>query len=200
MKVIDGIDDESFAKMIAEVSSLTDLRKRLNLSRNPKTNLCLWQRILILNLNTDHFLKRNRKFYSLVDVENGFKRLRDNNNKYRKRDRAKINRRSYYMWSDYKKNDQKYKKEFDLTVEFIEITIKNGCFYCGEKSLKMTLDRIDNNIGHTVKNVNPACIRCNLFRRHMPYHLWMELVPKIREIQNDGLFDSWQGRDMYEIK
>jgi hypothetical protein len=55
----------------------------------------------------------------------------------------------------------------------------------------MTLDRIDNTIGHVKTNVKPACIRCNLLRRNMPYAAWLMLVPAVKKARKFGLFDGW---------
>ena len=41
----------------------------------------------------------------------------------------------------------------DLTKGQIERLIAGGCCYCGEKGLRMTLDRVDNAKGHTCDNV-----------------------------------------------
>jgi hypothetical protein len=55
----------------------------------------------------------------------------------------------------------------------------------------MTIDRIDNEIGHTLSNVVPACIRCNYVRRDMPHEAWLCLVEGMREAVFRGLFGSW---------
>lgn len=82
----------------------------------------------------------------------------------------------------------------DLTKQEIEQLIVRGCDYCGEKSLRMTLDRIDNSKGHTRENVVPACIRCNYARRNMPYEAWLCLVGGMRQAREKGLFKDWTGR------
>ena len=57
----------------------------------------------------------------------------------------------------------------------------------------MTLDRIDNEIGHVFANVVGSCVRCNLIRRHMPYAAWMCIVPGLRKAREEGLFQGWTG-------
>ena len=79
----------------------------------------------------------------------------------------------------------------DLSKEFIQSMISNGCAYCGETELKMTLDRKDNSIGHTRDNVTPCCIRCNYIRRDMPYEAWLVVAQSIREARELGLFGTW---------
>jgi len=58
----------------------------------------------------------------------------------------------------------------------------------------MTLDRIDNDKGHTQDNVVPACIRCNYARRSMPYEAWLVVAKGMREAREQGLFGDWTGR------
>jgi hypothetical protein len=82
----------------------------------------------------------------------------------------------------------------DLTKQEIEQLIARGCDYCGEKNLRMTLDRIDNSKGHTRDNVVPACIRCNYARRNMPYEAWLCLAGGMRQAREQGLFKDWTGR------
>lgn len=55
----------------------------------------------------------------------------------------------------------------------------------------MTLDRIDNTIGHVQTNVVAACVRCNYMRRDMPYAAWTRLVPLIKQLREEGLFGAW---------
>jgi hypothetical protein len=90
-----------------------------------------------------------------------------------------------------RKWDGKYDLLNDLTREIIEKLISVPCQYCGENELRMTLDRMDNERGHSQDNVVPACIRCNNIRRNMPYETWLFLVPHIREARERGLFKGW---------
>ncbi len=82
----------------------------------------------------------------------------------------------------------------ELTKAEIEQLITRGCCYCGETELRMTLDRIDNHLGHKRDNVVPACIRCNYARRNMPYEAWLCLRDGMRRARELGLFKDWTGR------
>jgi hypothetical protein len=115
------------------------------------------------------------------------KRSGDKNKKKRRDPRY----RAQIIVKDYKSYDKKKKRDNDLTVEFVKSLISNGCSYCGDTELQMSLDRIDNNLGHLQSNVNAACRRCNWLRRDMPYEAWMRLVPAIRETAKEGLFGDW---------
>ena len=96
---------------------------------------------------------------------------------------------------DCKSDDRKAGRiGFNLTRDFVEGMIANGCLYCGETTLRMTMDRIDNTKAHSKDNVNPACIRCNYLRRDMPYEAWLLLCPAVRMVCESGAFGQWQCR------
>jgi hypothetical protein len=57
----------------------------------------------------------------------------------------------------------------------------------------MTLDRVDNSIGHIKSNVVPACTRCNYTRRDMPYEAWLLIAKSMRKAREAGMFDNWTG-------
>ena len=92
---------------------------------------------------------------------------------------------------DAKKADKKRGRQNDLSLDFVEGAVASGCAYCGETELRMTLDRIDNTLGHTKANTVPACERCNYIRRDMPYAAWYFLLPAIRAAREAGLFGDW---------
>lgn len=99
-----------------------------------------------------------------------------------------------WIWEDARGGDAKRGWKNDLTTDFVAGLIAAGCRYCGETELRMTLDRIDNSIGHVRSNVVPSCIRCNYLRRDMPYPAWLEMVETVRKIRLAGLFGTWTGR------
>jgi 5-methylcytosine-specific restriction endonuclease McrA len=82
----------------------------------------------------------------------------------------------------------------DLTVEFVLDAVANGCTYCGDTKLRMTLDRVDGTLAHTQSNVVACCIRCNLLRGSMPYAAWLHLVPSVKEARELGLFGDWRSK------
>jgi hypothetical protein len=98
--------------------------------------------------------------------------------------------RSRFIVEDTRKSDKKRYLDNDLTIEFTEDLIALGCSYCGNTE-RMTLDRIDNAIGHTKNNVVASCYRCNMIRGNMPYQAWMNIVPAIRNTFEKGLFQGW---------
>lgn len=98
---------------------------------------------------------------------------------------------AYFILDDSRRSDKRKGRLNDLDVDFIADRITEGCSYCGEINLRMTLDRIDNDLGHVKVNVVPACVRCNYFRRDMPYDLWLRFVPVLREAREDGSIEAW---------
>lgn len=99
-----------------------------------------------------------------------------------------------WILQDSRRSDRKRGTENDLTKEFIAALIADGCRYCGETDLRMTLDRVDNERGHTKDNVVPACIRCNYVRGNMPHKAWVEVSKGMTAAREKGLFGEWQGR------
>lgn len=82
----------------------------------------------------------------------------------------------------------------DLTIGDIAVVIKDGCSYCGEAHLRMTLDRIDNSTGYIKANVTSACIRCNLTRNSMPYEAWLCVAKGMKEAREKKLFGEWRAK------
>ncbi len=125
-----------------------------------------------------------------------------NGRNYGAKDRRRLARRKAdrasnpgkFIWYDSRKSDKKAGRENDLTKKFIEVEIAKGCSYCGESEIRMTLDRIDNDKGHMVNNVVPACIRCNYTRKNMPYEAWLVVAEGMRKARAAGLFNGWTGR------
>lgn len=100
----------------------------------------------------------------------------------------------YYIWRDSRSSDRKAGRDNDLTKEFISEQISKCCIYCGETTIRMTLDRIDNDVGHTMSNVVQSCIRCNYVRGNMPYEAFVVVARGMRRARKKGLFGTWTGR------
>lgn len=99
-----------------------------------------------------------------------------------------------YVLRDARGSDKKKGFTNDLDREFVDEMLRLPCIYCGEDSVRMTLDRIDNSLGHLKSNIVPACIRCNYARRNMPYGAWLVVAKGMREARESGLFGDWTGR------
>jgi endonuclease I len=107
-----------------------------------------------------------------------------------KQQRLDPEQRAKFIIYDSRKYDKRKNLENDLTRDVVKDMIMKGCEYCGNHE-DMTLDRIDNSIGHLVSNILPACYRCNIMRSNMPYDAWLNIVPAIRDTFEKGLFTSW---------
>lgn len=112
----------------------------------------------------------------------------------RKRRRKDPEHYAKFIYWDTRKSDKKHGRENDFTKEYIAEQIAKGCSYCGEKDLRMTLDRIDNEKGHTMDNTVPACIRCNYVRGNMPYEAWVLIARAMKRARKQGAFGDWTGR------
>jgi hypothetical protein len=67
-------------------------------------------------------------------------------------------------WMRSKCNARTRKKEWTIPLEAYENIISNPCKYCNSSIAKETgsgLDRIDNEKGYILGNVNPCCSSCN---------------------------------------
>ncbi len=115
------------------------------------------------------------------DKETGYSRL------YRQR----LDKRARIVKQDCRKSDMKHGRHFDLDLETVQKLLSRPCSYCHLSGVKMTLDRIDNGIGHSKNNVLPACRSCNYLRRDMPYAAWMTIVPALQKAVIDGLLPGW---------
>jgi len=155
------------------------------------------------SIDTSHFKKRAHK---TLEQFREIQRQRVLEDCVRKTASRKIKaNRAKYIVMDSKQSDKKSKakgldRENDLTIEFVEKLIANGCEYCGETELLMIADRINNDLGHLQSNVKPACIRCNHIRGSMPFEAWMCLVPQVKEARTRGLFGNWSGPKRYGRK
>ena len=91
-------------------------------------------------------------------------------------------RRHFRKVQYYKSKDKGEGRVCDLTLDFMKNSLESPCIYCGFPSTG--LDRIDNSLGHTMKNCVPACKECNTGRMDNFTHEEMFKIGKvIREIK-----------------
>lgn len=112
----------------------------------------------------------------------------------RQRFRYAPEKRHLVICQDAKRSDRKRGLANDLDHAFVLDLISRGCHHCGETRILMTLDRIDNDIGHVRANVVPACVRCNFLRRDMPHAAWLVVAQGMRQARVQGLFGDWTGQ------
>lgn len=122
------------------------------------------------------------------------RRAKEANIQYNRKLRRDPRYRARTIWTDSKHFDKSRGLEHALSVQDIQELLDTGCCsYCGETAIKLTLDRIDNSIGHVMSNVVVACYRCNVLRGNMPYTAWINFIPVVRDTREKGLFDGWTG-------
>lgn len=109
----------------------------------------------------------------------------------RTKQRARNQKRERWILEDTRNTDRKRERANDLNREYIKSLISKGCAYCGARSSKMTLDRINNTKGHLKTNVIPACVNCNLTRGNMPYKAWLIVAKAMRRVRESGLLSGW---------
>jgi len=138
-----------------------------------------------LDLNKDNFHKSTRD-------KHGFRNIciacrKGEHGKYYKKLVEKIRSSDFekakYILKIYGKLDRKHKRKFELTLDWILANIANKvCYYCGFSS--NGIDRIDNSLGHSVKNSVPCCTECNNARMDNFSHEEFIIIGKtIREVK-----------------
>jgi len=103
-----------------------------------------------------------------------------------------------FIYWDSRNRDKKLGLDNDLTKEFIKTLISKPCSYCKGTTDRMSIDRVDNSVGHIQTNVVGCCISCNLLRGNLPYEAWKLLVPGIRKARKLGLLDDWKARYKFQ--
>jgi hypothetical protein len=91
------------------------------------------------------------------------------------------------IFDDTRKADRKAARANDLDLEFVRALVAEPCRYCGDESLRKTIDRVDNDLGHVRDNVVPACERCNYVRRNMPHAAWLIVAVAARGAYQESL-------------
>jgi 5-methylcytosine-specific restriction endonuclease McrA len=98
-----------------------------------------------------------------------------------------------FILYDARRNDKNRGLENDLTLDFVQSTLFSAgkCSYCEDSKSKLTLDRINNNKGHTMDNVVVSCNNCNTIRGNIPYDAWLCIAPGVKQAKQSGLLDNW---------
>lgn len=107
--------------------------------------------------------------------------------------RSKPELRPFFILMDSNHWDKRHGFENDLSEEYIKEEISEGCTYCLAQDKKMTIDRINNDKGHTMDNIVGCCIDCNYLRKDMPFAAWTVVSKYVREARQNGLLENWSG-------
>lgn len=157
-----------------ETKSLEDFEPIKNIYRRNSCRSCVSKRAY--SRDPEKSKERNKK--------------RSERDKIARSDKSK---RPHYIIIDSRSSDKKKGFDNDLNIDFVTSLIQRGCYYCETIDDRMTLDRINNNIGHIKSNVNACCTRCNQIRLDMPYEAWEIIVPAVKTARKLGLFGNWNG-------
>lgn len=99
------------------------------------------------------------------------------------------------VFGHYKKSAQKIELDFSLTKEDFSKLIFEKCHYCGREPINMVkdrytqrelpaysgLDRVDNSIGYSIKNVVPSCRWCNEAKKAKTSEQWESWIKGLVE-------------------
>ena len=69
--------------------------------------------------------------------------------------------------------------EFSLSLEQFSRLWEKDCSYCGTPIATIGIDRVNNNIGYTARNVVPCCPDCNLAKRALTKKEFLALCMRI---------------------
>ena len=139
--------------------------------------------------NCDNKARTSRAMRWRPHTQEQIEKRRLSNLRYRKSPKARVGS----IIRDARHFDKRKGFDHRLTTAWVSQQISKPCSYCGERTLLMTLDRIDNLKGHVPENLNSACLRCNYLRRDMPFAAWIVIVPAVRLARERGLFSGWDG-------
>jgi hypothetical protein len=117
---------------------------------------------------------------------------------YRKVIRAKPESR----YVDFKRSAKRRNLSFELSFEEFLTFENKPCRYCGQGVYPMSLDRIDNDLGYVIDNVDSCCFRCNSLKHVFDEKEFLNHVVAIYEFQKSkmGLKDEQKSTGKRTIK
>ena len=95
---------------------------------------------------------------------------------------ARLSSKVSYRWSQFKNQARQRNKTVEITFHEYTTLIKSTCAYCGtepSKSVRIGVDRLNNNRGYVKGNVAPCCAPCNYMKRAMPVSAFLGHVALI---------------------
>ena len=171
-------------------------------TRKKQIQLVCWCRECIKHKSSESYIRqkqegpipRDKEGFALIVVnKSGSIHLR-RARRYHKAKRFRNNPEDWpvFLRVSMKAADKERNRIFDLSDDDIaKMIIGQPCTYCGKKYNRMTLDRINNSLGHVYGNVNVSCGFCNCFRSDLPYAAWLALVPSLRKQIESGELDEY---------
>lgn len=101
----------------------------------------------------------------------------------------------------YKHRANKKRIAFDITNEMYNKMRQSPCYICGKEGNHLHnngIDRINNQEGYTITNIQPCCSECNYMKRDYDMNDWIDKMSKIyynniqykKEVINDNEINS----------
>jgi hypothetical protein len=147
---------------------LENLGKSIQLEYNGITKTIIeWCNEYKLNWHTvrNRYYKKEKN-YTNKEILFAREKIKRTITDYKLLSELKIRNKISKMLSSYKHKDMVNNKTFNLTFDFFKNNIISmPCSYCGSTE-NIGCDRINNNLGHTIENVIPACHICNTARNN----------------------------------
>lgn len=111
----------------------------------------------ILPLGNRHFDKSNKKGHS------GFRYLcKDCKKKWAKNYyQRELSHDPRKLFDKYKRSAKQRHYSFGLTFEQFKTFWQKDCYYCGDQTKTIGLDRVDNSKGYNLDNIVSCCWKCN---------------------------------------
>lgn len=190
-KQILDISEETLRIALGKAKNFSEALNLLNIFYCSNSITRVRMAAKIYNIDISHLDKRSRKTIDEAESQRVLKIKKRNSLNKRLRN-GSVDDYSYFILYDSRGNDKKYNRENNLTLDFIRNILTDAkCSYCNVGDCRLTLDRINNNLGHTIDNVVVSCIDCNVIRNDMPYEAWLHIVPSVKTAKNLGLFEGW---------
>ena len=87
------------------------------------------------------------------------------------------------LFKQYIRNAKNRNREFNIPFnDFVRMTTNETCYYCGRLPIDIEhlgLDRLDNNIGYSIKNCVPCCFECNNFKLRKSEKEFLNIIRRI---------------------
>jgi glucan-binding YG repeat protein len=100
-------------------------------------------------------------------------------------------------YNRYKSRALEKQLEFSITKEDYDNIIQKDCFLCGKQSDENNtngIDRMDNNKGYVLDNINACCGECNFMKNVWEYNEFINKIVAIYE-KNKDIMNSEENKD-----
>ena len=136
--------------------------------------------------------KKNTREENKKQIKASAKSYNDIMSPIRKEEKRRNSKnRAHWILVEIQKSDKNRNFSSSILQERTNtIKIDCGCSYCEATHIKMSIDRIDNNLGHTNENTVPSCLFCNIFRGNVDYKIWLQIIPYFKCLLG-GMFPVW---------